>query len=196
MTTELSTSAALIVVDVQNDFADPNGSLFVEGGEAVVAASNAAITAATERGELIVYTQDWHPPETPHFVDYGGVWPTHCVRDTWGAELHPDLTVSGPVVRKGTGGEDGYSGFSMRNVDTGEESPTELGAILEAHGVDTVTVVGLAFDVCVKATAIDGIARGLHVLVDLNASASVNLDPNDHDKAATELEAAGVTLLS
>lgn len=189
-------TTALVVVDVQNDFADPDGSLYVQGGADVVVATNAAIEAAIGRDELVVYTQDWHPPVTPHFIDHGGVWPTHCVRDTWGAALHPDLVVAGPIVQKGTGGEDGYSGFSMRDVDTGAESPTELAAILDAHGVTDITVVGLAFDVCVKATALDGAARGLAVSVDPSASASVELSEGDHERAAAELVAAGVRLLS
>lgn len=194
-TSNADPTSALVVVDVQNDFADPDGSLFVQGGPEVVNATNAAIDAAAERGQLIVYTQDWHPPETPHFIDHGGVWPTHCVRDTWGAALHPDLRIAGPVVRKGTGGEDGYSGFSMRDVDTGAESPTELAAILDEHGITAITVVGLAFDVCVKATALDGVGRGLDVTVDVGASASVELTEGDHDRAAAELTAAGVHLI-
>ena len=61
----------------------------------------------------VVYTQDWHPPSTPHFAKDGGIWPVHCVADSWGAELHPRLRVAGPVVHKGVSGEDGYSGFTM-----------------------------------------------------------------------------------
>ena len=104
-----------MVVDVQNDFADPAGSLAVQGATEVIGAVNEEIAAATAAGATVVYTQDWHPPRTPHFVTDGGPWPVHCVRDTWGAQLHPDLTVVGEAVRKGRGGEDGYSGFTMRD---------------------------------------------------------------------------------
>ena len=114
-------TSALVVVDVQNDFADPGGSLFVRGGEAVVARVNDEVQRAIAGGALVVYTQDWHPPSTPHFAKDGGVWPVHCVADTWGAELHPDLIVAGPSVRKGSNGEDGYSGFTMRDPITGAE---------------------------------------------------------------------------
>src|SRR6478735_541982 len=102
---QLDGQTALIVVDVQNDFADPGGSLYVEGGDGIIPAINERIAQARTSGALVAYTQDWHPPETPHFVPWGGTWPVHCVRDTWGAALHPDLDVDGPVVRKGTGGE-------------------------------------------------------------------------------------------
>ncbi len=101
---------ALVVVDVQNDFADPRGSLSVRGGEAVVDAVNREIDRARAAGATVAYTQDWHPESTPHFQKDGGVWPVHCVRNTWGAELHPRLVVAGEVVRKGVDGEDGYSG--------------------------------------------------------------------------------------
>ena len=111
---------ALIVVDVQNDFADPAGSLSVTGGEAVVDAVNTQVEAAVSGGALVAYTQDWHPPSTPHFAKDGGIWPVHCVAETWGAELHPRLVVAGSVVHKGVSGEDGYSGFTMRDPLTGE----------------------------------------------------------------------------
>ena len=91
---------ALIVADVQNDFADPAGSLSVAGGEAVVEVVNTHIDEAVSAGALVLYTQDWHPPSTPHFAKDGGIWPVHCVAETWGAELHPRLVVAGPVVRK------------------------------------------------------------------------------------------------
>src|SRR5919106_6655864 len=108
-------STALIVVDVQNDFADPSGSLYVTDGQAVVETANHEIERARAAGALIVYTQDWHPESTPHFQKDGGIWPVHCVRETWGAELHPGLAApdGAPRVRKGSNGEDGYSGFTM-----------------------------------------------------------------------------------
>ena len=118
MTTYDSTTA-LLVVDLQNDFADPAGGLYVKGGEEVVRPVGVEVGAAQNAGAAVVYTQDWHPATTPHFEKDGGVWPVHCVHDTWGAELHPDLLVQGPVVRKGTSGEDGYSAFSVRDPLSG-----------------------------------------------------------------------------
>ena len=170
---EYSPTTALVVVDVQNDFADPAGSLFVAGGDEIIAEVNRHVDAAVQAGATVVYTQDWHPPETPHFATSGGVWPVHCVRDTWGAELHPDLVVAGPTVRKGTGGEDGYSGFTMRDPVTGETTLTELRGILDEHATERVVVVGLALDVCVKATAEDALTMGYDVTVPTDASAAV-----------------------
>ncbi len=188
------TRRGLIVVDMQNDFADPDGSLFVEGGDAIVSTVNDMIAHTEASGGFVVYTQDWHPPSTPHFYDDGGVWPVHCVRDTWGADLHRDLAVVGPIVRKGTGGEDGYSGFTMEDPVTGEKTLTELDSILRAEGVGHVTVVGLALDVCVKATALDAIANGYEVHVATEASAAVNLEEGDGERATAEMAAAGVQL--
>ena len=107
---------ALVVVDVQNDFADPDGSLYVQGGEDVVPLINREIERAQAANVPVVYTKDWHPSDTPHFAKYGGNWPVHCVHDTWGAEFHPDLKVVGEIVHKATGPEDGYSGFSMTHL--------------------------------------------------------------------------------
>src|SRR5258708_7192054 len=116
-------TTALIVVDVQNDFAEPSGSLAVAGGEAIIAPVNREIERAGGAGSLIVATQDWHPEHTPHFAQDGGIWPVHCVKGTWGAELHPALALPDgtPRVRKGANGEDGYSGCTMRHPVTGEK---------------------------------------------------------------------------
>src|SRR5688572_9387028 len=114
---------ALLVVDVQNDFADPSGSLYVTGGEQVVREANAEIARARAGGASVVYSQDWHPSITPHFQKDGGIWPVHCVAGTWGAALHPDLVVAGPSIRKGEEGEDAYSAFSVRHPTSGEVAP-------------------------------------------------------------------------
>ena len=192
--TAYDSRTALVVVDVQNDFADPAGSLAVAGGLDVVAAANAEVAAATEAGAPVFYTQDWHPGDTPHFAKDGGTWPVHCVQDTWGAELHPDLDVRGVVVRKGENGEDGYSGFSMRDPVTGEVVPTRLAAMLREAGVERLVVLGLATDYCVKATALDGREQGWPVTVPWSAVAAVDLAPGDGERTREELLAAGVVV--
>ena len=116
---------ALIVVDVQNDFADPAGSLYVQGGEHVVPLINAEVARARAAGSSV-----------------GGIWPVHCVMDTWGAEFHPDLLVDGPEVRKGSNGEDGYSGFSMRDPETHEVIATELEDLLRRRHISRLVIAG------------------------------------------------------
>ncbi len=185
---------ALVVVDVQNDFADPNGNLYVDGGEDVVQAANREIDRARKAGALVVYTQDWHPPTTPHFEKDGGVWPTHCVQDTWGAQFHPDLVVEGPVVRKGVDGGDGYSGFAVRDPESGAESATELEQILRDRGTAHVVVVGLAQDVCVQATVLDARRLGFDTTVVSDATRAVNLAPGDDDKAYRAMQEAGARI--
>ena len=187
---------ALIVTDVQNDFADPKGSLYVAGGERVVAAVNEEIAAALDAGAAIVYTQDWHPPDTPHFEKDGGVWPVHCVAESWGAELHPSLRrVDGAeVVRKGTTGDDGYSAFSQRDPETGEVQGTGLDDALERLGIERVVVVGLATDYCVKETVLDARRRGLATEVPAGSVAAVDLEPGDGDRAVEEMRSAGAAV--
>jgi nicotinamidase/pyrazinamidase len=183
---------ALIVVDVQNDFADPAGSLSVRGGAAIVPLVSAEAERAAAAGSLVAYTQDWHPEHTPHFAKDGGIWPDHCVAGTPGAELHPGLEVVGPVVRKGSNGEDGYSGFTMRDPLTGATIPTELETILRARRIDAVVVCGLATDYCVKATALDAARLGFATTLLEDAIAAVDLEPGDGDRAIAEMRAAGV----
>ncbi len=187
---------ALLVVDIQNDFADPGGSLYVSGGEQVVALINAESARARQAGAPVFYSQDWHPETTPHFQKDGGIWPVHCVRDSWGAELHPELVVDGPVIRKGSNGEDGYSAFSMRDPLTGETEPTELAALLAEASVTRLVVCGLATDYCVKATALDARRHGYPTTILEDAIRAVDVQAGDGDRAVEEMLAAGARLES
>jgi nicotinamidase/pyrazinamidase len=182
----------LIVIDVQNDFADPTGSLYVREGEKVVPVANREIERAHTAGALIVYTMDWHPEVTPHFAKDGGVWPVHCVQDTWGAHLHPDLRlVEGHVVKTGSGGEDGYSGFTVRDPVTGEETPTDLEVYLREAGVERVVILGLATDYCVKETALDARRLGFPTSLILDGVRAVELEEGDGARALEEIRLAG-----
>jgi nicotinamidase/pyrazinamidase len=191
---EYDSRTALLVVDMQNDFADPDGSLSVRGGEDLIPRLNAEIRRAQDGGAPVLYTQDWHPRSTPHFAKDGGIWPVHCVAKTWGAAFHPDLVVVGPSVHKGSNGEDGYSGFTMRDPVTGEERPTELHEMLQDHDVERVVIGGLATDYCVRATSLDALDRGLGVTVLTDAVAAVDLEPGDGARALDEVRAAGAEL--
>jgi nicotinamidase/pyrazinamidase len=188
-------TTALLLIDVQNDFADPGGALAVAGGDAIMPFLNRQVGAARRSGALVAYTQDWHPASTPHFARDGGIWPVHCVMDTWGAELHPNLLVDGPRVRKGSAGEDGYSGFSTRDPGTGRESPTELDGLLRGAGIERVVIAGLATDYCVKATALDAIRLGYPTRILADGIRPVDLAPGDGVRALAEMEAAGVEVV-
>lgn len=192
---DYDSQTALVVVDVQNDFADPGGGLYVNDGAAVVPVINDEIAKAREVGAFVVYTADWHPESTPHFAKDGGIWPVHCVGNTWGSEFHPDLVVDGPVVRKGTNGEDGYSGFTMKDPQGEETMPTELAELLRDRGVTKIVVTGLATDYCVKATALDGIGEGFDVELMTAAVRSVDLNEGDGDRAMEEVSEAGGKLV-
>jgi nicotinamidase/pyrazinamidase len=187
-------STALIVVDVQNDFADPSGSLSVRRATAILPRINRQIEQALGAGATVVYTQDWHPPSTPHFAKDGGIWPVHCVADTWGAELHPDLQVDGETIRKGSNGEDGYSGFTMRDPTSGEEIPTPLEGLLRQKGIERVVICGLATDYCVNATALDARRLGFETVVLTSAIAAVNLKAGDEQRAISQMADAGAQL--
>ena len=187
---------ALIVVDVQNDFADPDGALSVMGGDGIIATVNREIAAARAAGALVVATQDWHPESTPHFAKDGGQWPVHGVGGTWGAELHPalELPADAPRLRKGANGEDGYSGFTMRDAGTGQTIATELEGLLRERSIKAVIIGGLATDYCVKATALDAVRLGFQTAVLTDAVAAVDLQRGDGDRALEELRTAGVQL--
>ena len=189
---EYTSRTALIIVDVQNDFADPSGALYVRDGAQVVPLVNAEVGRAQDAGAFVAYTQDWHPEHTPHFEQDGGVWPVHCVQETWGAELHPQLEVDGPVVRKGRSGEDGYSGFSVRDLSTTATHPTELESLLRSRDIAAVVVVGLATDYCVRETALDAVRLGFDTTLLTDAVRAVDLEAGDGERAIEAMRQAGV----
>jgi nicotinamidase/pyrazinamidase len=118
----------------------------------------------------------------------------HCVQHTWGAAFHPRLAVVGPVVSKGSGGEDGYSGFSVRDARGGAVQATELDRLLRARGISHLVIVGLATDYCVRATALDALRLGYRVTVLRDAVRAVDVAPGDGARALAELAAAGAEL--
>jgi nicotinamidase/pyrazinamidase len=193
---EYDPRTALVVVDVQNDFADPKGSLYVRRGEEVVPFVNREIERAFDAGATVVYTQDWHPPETPHFEKDGGIWPVHCVRGTWGAGFHPGLRVAAnaAIVRKGEDGGDGYSGFSVRDPQSGDVTATRLESIVRERNADTLVIAGLATDYCVVETALDAIRLGHATTVLIEGIRAVDLRHGDGDRAIERMRAAGATL--
>lgn len=190
---EYDPTTALVVVDVQNDFADPGGSLYVAGGEEAIEFINDEIRKASDASATVVYSQDWHPPSTPHFQKDGGIWPVHCVAETKGAEFHPALNVldDSIIIKKGIGGEDGYSAFNLRDPESGEVTPTGLADRL--GGIEKVVVVGLALDYCVKETAVDAAGQFETTLL-ADGTRPVNIEPGDAARAVAEMVSAGVTV--
>lgn len=174
---------ALIVVDVQNDFL-PGGALAVPDGDAVIAPVNALAADA----DFVVATRDWHPPDHGSFAAEGGVWPVHCVAGSAGAQLAPGIDRENidVVVDKGTAPDrEGYSGFEH----------TQLERLLRERGVETVHVVGLALDYCVRATALDARRAGFDVIVHLSATRPVDVAPGDGERGVAELRAGGVRVI-
>jgi len=177
-------AAALLIVDYQNDF-NPGGALAVAGGDTLAAPINAL--ASSGRFDLVVATRDWHPPHHTSFAERGGPWPVHCVRETPGADYHPALDrdpIDDEIFKGQVDGSDGYSGFE----------DTELERILTEHGVEAVTVVGLATDYCVKNTALDALRAGLAVTIAADAVRGVDVEPGDSERAFAELRAAGAVI--
>lgn len=178
---------ALIVVDVQNDFC-PGGSLAVANGDEVVAPLNELMKEFLDRGEPVFKTRDWHPATAKHFAAYGGIWPVHCVRNTSGAEFHPDL-FDDPritIISKGIDeSADGYSGFDGTN----------LAQILREQEVKEVWVGGLATDYCVKHTVLDALQQGFEVKALADAMRAVNVNPDDGAQAVAEMRAAGAEIV-
>jgi nicotinamidase/pyrazinamidase len=181
---------ALLVVDVQPTFCE-GGALPVEGGNAVAQAIAEFATARRGEYDLVVTTQDWHVDPGEHFSDHPDfvdTWPPHGVAGTAEAELHPALADLRPdaSVKKGAYAA-AYSGFEGVAPDG-----RDLAGILRDAGVSAVDVVGIAESHCVRATALDAQASGLHtrVLTDL----TVPVTPELGAQARADLAAAGVEL--
>ncbi len=198
-------NAALILVDLQNDFM-PGGALAVTDGDATVPIANRLM------GEypFVVATQDWHPAGHGSFaaahpgsnpgdrVELPGrpqvLWPTHCVQGSPGASFHSALDVAAihAVVRKGEDPTiDSYSGF----FDNGGERSTGLSTRLHAEGITAVDIMGLATDYCVRFTALDAVREGFRVRLLRAGCRGVELQPGDTAAALDELVAAGVEIV-
>ena len=197
---------ALLLVDVQNDFM-PFGSLPVAEGDAVVPIAN----LVSPRFELVVATQDWHPPHHASFAInhhghapgdvtvMGGIdqvlWPAHCVQQQPGASFHSGLDVSPIqyVVHKGIDPAiDSYSAF-FDNLHLRE---TGLEAFLRTRSVDSIVVLGLATDYCVLFTALDGRALGFDVKVVREGVRAVDVAQGDGERALDDMRAAGCAIVS
>lgn len=178
--------AALIVVDVQNDFCG-GGALAVPDGDEVVPVVNRLI----ERFRHVVLTQDWHPAGHLSFasshpgkepydtvqLDYGEqiLWPDHCVQGTNGAEFHPDLRwrTAELVIRKGFRREiDSYSTF----FENDDRTPTGLAGYLRERDIDRIYLAGLATDFCVRWSAEDGRRLGFEVTVIRDACRGIDIE--------------------
>jgi len=173
---------ALLIIDYQNDFAAPDGALSVAGGDAIAPRINEL--ARDPRFAFVAATRDWHPPDHASFAPQGGPWPVHCVQGTPGAEFHPALDTSriGAVADAGQDRDaPGYSGFER----------TDLEQVLRDHGIDALTIVGLATDYCVKETALEALRRGFAVTVDRSAVRPVDVEPGDGERALEEIASAG-----
>lgn len=181
-----SANHALIVIDMQRAFIDPDGRLAVPGADRVVEAVNRRVEDAVGAGSPIYYTRDIEPVELPEGDPDGQ------------AELHPDLEVRGEVVPKGPGRFGGFSGFVLFGAGVGQPGSgglSPLADLLRASGAETVTVVGLAGDVCVASTARDALRLGYRVRVDLEATAFVHAHPGGDAGAVSELRDAGVEVV-
>ena len=156
---------ALVVIDVQRDFC-AGGALAVPGGDEVVPVLNAWIAAARTADIPIVVSRDWHPRGHPSFESAGGPWPEHCVQDSRGAELHPDLEVPDRVrsVAKGV---------RFDKDQTSVFDDTGLEAELHRLGVRRLWMGGLALDVCVRDSVLDGLRAGFEVHVIVEATRAV-----------------------
>ena len=182
---------ALIVVDVQNDFC-PGGALAVPGGDVVVPVLNQYARRFIEREAPIIATRDWHPAQTRHFKEFGGIWPAHCIQGSLGAEFHPALRLPAntAILEKGAGeAEDAYSGFQGTTRDG-----LPLTDLLRHKGARQIYVGGLATDYCVKATVIDALAQGFEVTLLLDAVRGVNLNSHDAEEAIEEMVRRGAAV--
>ena len=181
--------AALILVDIQNDFC-PGGALAVNEGDQIVPAVNLLIPEFP----LVISTQDWHPPNHISFKEQGGPWPPHCVQGTRGAELHSDLktdTIAHYFRKASSPDKDDYSEFAGKD-DRGRS----LDEVLRSHGVKKLYAVGLATDYCVLETVIDGLRHGYEVYAVTDAMRAVNVNPADGAEALQKMAGSGAHLVT
>jgi nicotinamidase/pyrazinamidase len=185
ITEKLQKGDALVVVDVQNDFC-PEGALPIEDGDKVVPVLNRWIDAAIKKDLPAYISRDWHPVDHISFKQRGGKWPPHCLQDTWGARFHPDLKIPESAIKITKGvrfDQDQNSVFDQ----------TGLERRLKDDGIQRLFVGGLAEDVCVQATVLDGRAAGFDIVLIEDATRPVT--PADGKEARENMREEGVVLI-
>jgi len=165
----------LLVIDMQNDFCSRDGSLFLERSESIIGRIADTVKRAKEAGFKVIYTQDWHREDDTEFK----LWPKHCVENTWGAEIVKDLPKPDCCVKKRR-----YSAFLM----------TDLPLLLNELKERTLFVAGVATDVCVMHTSIDGIQMGYDVKVLKDCTAGTSEE--NEEFALKHMEMLGCELVS
>jgi nicotinamidase/pyrazinamidase len=203
---QLRQTDALLVIDMQLDFL-PGGALAVTGGDTIIP----GINALAARFDHVILTQDWHPrnhisfasthPGKHPFTDtieapYGTqtLWPDHCIQNTPGANLHPDLSIPHAelILRKGFRRDiDSYSAFTEND----QQTPTGLAGYLRERGLIRLFFTGLAYDFCVGFSALAAARLGFESLVIEDLTRAVNL-PNTVDATNTAFTAANVQRIS
>ena len=177
---------ALVIVDVQIDFC-PGGALPIEDGDRVVPILNRWITAAIDKGIPIYASRDWHPVGHPSFSEGGGLWPPHCIQDSEGASFHPGLNLPDDVVKV-------TKGIRFDKDQNSAFDETGLAEELRKRGIERLLVGGLAEDVCVLATVLDGRREGFEVVLISDATRPVT--ELGGKKARKEMEDAGARFVS
>lgn len=196
---------ALIIVDLQNDFL-PGGALAVPHGDEVIPVAN----ELQKRFELVLATQDWHPPNHGSFAaNHPGkkpgdrimldgieqiLWPVHCVQNTPGAEFAPSFDTSriAHVFHKGIDPRiDSYSTF----FDNAHRRHTGLAHYLQKRGIKEIYLMGLALDYCVKYSTLDARHLGLNTYVIVDGCRGIELESGDIARALEEMKRAGAVLL-
>ena len=184
MTDFQRSSGALIVVDLQNDFC-PGGALAVEKGDNIIPTINRLLVSDEW---LRIATRDWHPQNHISFEKQGGIWPEHCVQESYGAQFHSllDSHFFDKIISKGTDeSSEAYSGFQG----------TELATVLKENGIKKVYLCGLATDYCVLATALDAREEGLKVMLISDCVKSADIHEGDGHKAIQEMIKSGCDIL-
>lgn len=171
----------LLVVDVQNDFC-PGGALAIDGGDEVVPVLNDWIRLAAERGIPVYASRDWHPAHHVSFGEQGGPWPPHCIQDTQGAEFRSDLELPDDVVKI-------TKGVRLDVDQNSAFDQTGLSTQLERDGVRRLWVGGLAQDVCVLATVLDGQKAGIQMHLIVEGTRPVT--PEGGEEAMRKMRDAG-----
>lgn len=177
---------ALIIVDVQVDFC-PGGALPIQDGDKVIPILNRWIPAAVSAGIPIYASRDWHPDGHLSFKEAGGLWPAHCIQDTEGASFHPDLKLPNSAVKV-------TKGVRFDKDQNSVFDETGLAEELRKRGIQRLLVGGLAEDVCVLATVLDGRREGFEVGLIADGTRPVTLEGGE--KARQKMQEAGTHFIA
>ncbi|MFH0925874.1 MAG: isochorismatase family protein [bacterium] len=180
---------ALVILDVQNDFF-PGGILATQDSDKIIHIINKYIKISSHKKLPIYLSKDWHPKQTKHFKRFGGYWPTHCIKNTKGAEFHPNLKLPDSTIIVSKGMDPNKHNYPLLNsIDSNKNT---LLALLQSQDIQDIFIGGIFTDHSDEMSIFDALDIGFNLYLFVDAVRIVNIKPKNLETTIKHLLERGL----